>query len=79
MLAMSIQVYACKICPKIFTNKANFDFHVQRHTNPDLKRKKYGTIDNSGPATCEFCNKVFSSRSGLDYHIKVQLIVKQFV
>uniref|UniRef100_A0A0P4ZLW2 Zinc finger protein n=1 Tax=Daphnia magna TaxID=35525 RepID=A0A0P4ZLW2_9CRUS len=65
-------VYACQICPKVFTNKANFDFHVHKHSNPDAVKKKYPKVDpvDTGPCTCDFCDKVFKSRSARDYHIK---------
>ena len=70
------QVYACQICPKVFTNKANFDFHVHKHSNPDAIKKKYPKSEpvDTGPCTCDFCDKVFKSRSALDYHIKVWLL-----
>jgi len=63
--------YNCKLCPKVFTNKANFDFHVHKHSNPDAVKKKYPKINpDTGPCTCEFCGKEVKSRTALDYHIK---------
>lgn len=43
---------------KVFTNKANFDFHVHKHSNPNAVKKKYPKINaDTGPCTCEFCGK----------------------
>ena len=65
-------VYFCQLCPKSFTNKPNFDFHMEKHNNPNATKKKYpSTLNQAGPCTCEFCGKELKSRFALDYHIKV--------
>lgn len=68
-------IFFCQLCPKSFTNKPNFDFHTEKHTNPNATKKKYSATSGGASAscTCDLCGKELKSRFALDYHIKVTL------
>lgn len=49
--------FSCPHCPKTFNEKANYDYHMQDHTN-------------YRPAKCHLCEKRFKNKQDLASHIR---------
>jgi hypothetical protein len=59
--------YECEKCGKTFTQKSNFETHMNRK----IQCTEQLSVD--GNNICKICNKAFQSRSGLYYHSKNEL------
>ncbi|XP_035773920.1 zinc finger protein rotund-like isoform X2 [Anopheles albimanus] len=58
--------YQCKMCPQIFTSKADLQLHTQIH------------MREAKPYKCSQCNKAFANSSYLSQHTRIHLGIKPY-
>ncbi|XP_046804657.1 zinc finger protein rotund isoform X2 [Lucilia cuprina] len=58
--------YQCKMCPQIFTSKADLQLHTQMH------------MRESKPYKCTQCSKAFANSSYLSQHTRIHLGIKPY-
>lgn len=65
-------LYTCPKCNKDFTNKTDFERHINRKTSCDEEEKK---IEKN--LFCPICNKLYSTKRSLNAHINSICMVKK--
>ncbi|CAO1407646.1 unnamed protein product [Diamesa tonsa] len=58
--------YQCKMCPQIFTSKADLQLHTQAH------------MREAKPYKCTQCSKAFANSSYLSQHTRIHLGIKPY-
>lgn len=66
LIFSSLLSCSCKHCPKTFNEKANFDYHMQDHTN-------------YRPAKCTMCDKSFKNKQDLASHIRCHKDIRKYM